>query len=754
MSKLLVITQKVDENDQLLGFSVGWFRRFAEKFDSIYILCLEKGEFDLPVNVKVISFGKDRGVSKLGQLFNFYKNIWLLRKQYDTVFVFMNAIWVVMGSWPWKLLHKKVFFWYAHKKIAWKHRLAEKFANGIFTSTSEGFRLKSKKVMIVGQGIDTDTFKPDLSKKPSQLSMLSVGRIAPIKNYEVLLRAAKILQDEGINFHLTIIGEPVFPKDIEYDKKLKNMVSEMSLGQRISFVGKVVNKNLPPYYQSNHLFINLGKTGSLDKTIVEAMASGAVVLSSNDAAIKFLPSELVVDGDNPQNLANKIKEVSGKDFSHQLRQYVIENHSLNNLVEKISSHVNPVRSREGSQRASTSNGVKNKRSILMAGYPYIRENYLNTLNYYPDRDNIFVLLPDVWKIKKGQVVYKAPKRKNVFTTKAYFYHSKYPVIGGLFKGFMPGFFTFLLNNKKSKNIGLVLTLTEPILLSTLYQAIASKIFGAKHLLFTWENIPYDAKFSGANLFLKKIIIKLNLFFSDGIICGNKKAVDIFKKYTKKPIANIPFSGIDTELFKPMQREKIFKGRDFNDKILFTFVGALEFRKGIHHIVEAFKMLIKEMPEARLLIAGSGHQEYSEQIMGLIKNYNLESYTTIIPWLSHDELKEVFAITDVFVYPSMSYKGWEEQLGYLLMEASSAGKAIISTDSGSVDEVIVNRKTGLLVKPDDHKELKEAMSKLGKNELLREELGRNARQHILENFSYVVVANKFHEFFEKFIGSDI
>jgi len=185
--------------------------------------------------------------------------------------------------------------------------------------------------------------------------------------------------------------------------------------------------------------------------------------------------------------------------------------------------------------------------------------------------------------------------------------------------------------------------------------------------------------------------------------------------------------------------------------LFTFVGALEFRKGIHHIVEAFKIVIKDIPNAHLLIAGSGHQEYSKHISELIKSYNLESYTTIVPWLSHDELKEVFAITDVFVYPSMSYKGWEEQLGYLLMEASSAGKAIISTNSGSVGEVIIDGKTGLLVKPDDHLELKEAMLKLAKDDRLRAELGYNARQHILENFDYKIVANKFHEFFIKFIN---
>ena len=48
MEKLLIITQKVDKNDQLLGFFIDWIIRFAQKFDKVTVLCLEKGEFILP----------------------------------------------------------------------------------------------------------------------------------------------------------------------------------------------------------------------------------------------------------------------------------------------------------------------------------------------------------------------------------------------------------------------------------------------------------------------------------------------------------------------------------------------------------------------------------------------------------------------------------------------------------------------------------------------------------------------------------
>ena len=72
--KLLIITQKVDKNDQLLGFFVSWIEKLSKKFESVLVLCLEKGEYDLPTNVKVISLGKEINQPKVLWLFNFYRH--------------------------------------------------------------------------------------------------------------------------------------------------------------------------------------------------------------------------------------------------------------------------------------------------------------------------------------------------------------------------------------------------------------------------------------------------------------------------------------------------------------------------------------------------------------------------------------------------------------------------------------------------------------------------------------------------------
>ncbi len=334
---LLIVTKKVDENDQLLAFFIDWVARFAQKFEKVTILCLEKGEFNLLGNVEVISLGKDNNLPKLVWLFNFYKDIFRYRKQYDSVFVHMNPIWVVLGGWCWHLMHKKIFFWYTSGGVTAKLKLAEKFADTIFTASKESFRLPSKKVIVTGHGVNTELFKPGINKKSEKFSILSVGRIAKVKNYEILVRAAKILKDQNIEFSITMIGEPALKKDPDYEQKLKSLIGELELQKSFNFLGKINNQDLVPYYQSHHLFVHLSKTGSLDKTILEAMSCGTKVLSSSDAARAFLPQELIFSENNPSDLAEKIQHVMGENKDFRLREYVLEHHDLNLLIDKISS---------------------------------------------------------------------------------------------------------------------------------------------------------------------------------------------------------------------------------------------------------------------------------------------------------------------------------------------------------------------------------------------------------------------------------
>ncbi len=56
--KLLILTQKVDVDDDVLGFMHGWIAEFAKSCEQVIVICLQRGRYEFPKNVKVLSLGK------------------------------------------------------------------------------------------------------------------------------------------------------------------------------------------------------------------------------------------------------------------------------------------------------------------------------------------------------------------------------------------------------------------------------------------------------------------------------------------------------------------------------------------------------------------------------------------------------------------------------------------------------------------------------------------------------------------------
>lgn len=389
-------------------------------------------------------------------------------------------------------------------------------------------------------------------------------------------------------------------------------------------------------------------------------------------------------------------------------------------------------------------------NILVTGFPYVRKNILEVFDFYPQGDQLFFLLPSKWPIKGGKIVYTPPIRDNIIPVRSFFTHSDYFIIGGILKGWVPSFPFWLWRLGKKGKIDLVFSCSEPALLSTLYQAIITRFYGAKHICLTWENIDYRKKFKGLKGWFKSAILKLNLLVSNGIICGNRKAAEIIGSYVSKPHPIIPVSGVNGSFFKKLDIPKQFRGHDLSGKTVYAFVGSISYRKGVHLIIKAFQDLIKEIPEAVLYVVGTGEDDYEKEIAELISNSQFKERIFRFPWISHEEMKELLSVTDVFVYPSLPYKGWEDQLGYATMEASLMELPVITTRSGSMDEVVKDGETGFLVEPPyDVNGVYEPMLKLGKDKNLRERLGKAARQFMIDNFSHEAVAQKLYNFFHSF-----
>jgi len=338
--KLLITTQIVDQNDSNLGFFHKWIEEIAKNVDKLTVVCLFAGEYDLPDNVTVLSLGKEKKISRLQYLCRFYKYIFSECKNYDHVFVHMNPEYVVLGGIFWRLWRKKILFWYTHKAVNLKLRLAEKLATKIFTASKESFRLPSKKLEIVGHGIDVDFFTSSGVSSDNTISLLSVGRISPIKDLETVILACNelIKKNPERKIRLNIVGEPITTIDFEYKKILEELIEKLRLSQYVKFVGSRTYKQMACEYHQNNILIHSSKTGSVDKVVLEALAAGLVVFSSSEAYnmfenfIKRFPQN---DFGTLADSLEKMFQVGIIGHNQKAIAFVGEHFSLNTAIDKI-----------------------------------------------------------------------------------------------------------------------------------------------------------------------------------------------------------------------------------------------------------------------------------------------------------------------------------------------------------------------------------------------------------------------------------
>ncbi len=281
--KLLIITQALDTQHPILGFFHRWVEALAAHCETVTVVCLQKGEYTLPANVTVYSLGKETGKGKLSYLVSFYTLIWKLRHSYDSVFVHMNQIYVILGAPVWKVCRKKIGLWYAHGAVSRSLRVAVVLSDKVFTSTKEGLRIDTPKRVIVGQGIDTNNFREGNKEHSDKVRLITVGRMSQSKNIETLLTACARLKEAGIAFHFSIVGVPTTEAERRYDLNMKALTAYLNLTNEVTFVGAVPNHELPTYLNQADIFIHDGSTNSLDKALLEAALCGCIVVSSNPA---------------------------------------------------------------------------------------------------------------------------------------------------------------------------------------------------------------------------------------------------------------------------------------------------------------------------------------------------------------------------------------------------------------------------------------------------------------------------------------
>jgi len=342
--RLLICTQAVDTGDPVLGFFHRWVEEFSKHCESVIVVCLREGDHQLPANVKVLSLGKEQGKGRVTRLLRFFYYILRNIRSYDAAFIHMNAEYALLGGWIWKLARKRRVLWYTHKSVTMRLRIGSRMVDAICTASAESFRLKRSHTVVTGHGIDTAMFGLPRVKPVDFLRMATVGRITRSKGIHTLLDTMALLPSRGVPYRLSIVGSPVTRRDERYQDELWDKLEELNLSSFAGFIGAKASREIPAVLASTDVFLHASDTGSLDKAMLEAMAAGCVVISSNDAAkpiLRMVQDGLAVGQAEPEAFAHAIQKVHAlgadrrKEVGERSRAFVAEHHSLVKLVEKI-----------------------------------------------------------------------------------------------------------------------------------------------------------------------------------------------------------------------------------------------------------------------------------------------------------------------------------------------------------------------------------------------------------------------------------
>ena len=201
---------------------------------------------------------------------------------------------------------------------------------------------------------------------------------------------------------------------------------------------------------------------------------------------------------------------------------------------------------------------------------------------------------------------------------------------------------------------------------------------------------------------------------DGRIAVSGAARHFISRYFAGDYQIIP-NGVD--LARYAQAQPFEELRDGTVNIL--FVGRLEERKGLIHLLKAYHRLRKRHIDARLLVVGSGPKlrEYRRYV-GLRQIRDVE----FLGRVSDEAKARYFASADIFCAPATG----QESFGIVLLEAMAAGVPIVASDIHGYKNVVQRGIQGLLVEPRNHRALAAALYALAHDPEKRLRMGEAGR----------------------------
>ncbi len=202
-------------------------------------------------------------------------------------------------------------------------------------------------------------------------------------------------------------------------------------------------------------------------------------------------------------------------------------------------------------------------------------------------------------------------------------------------------------------------------------------------------------------------------------------------------------GIDLQHFTPGVKDPALIDRlQLDGRKVIISVGRLVHRKGQDKLIEAMPEIVRQVPNALLMLIGEG--PYKDHLVKLVAETNMQHHVLFVGRLTYPELPTYIRLGDLFAMPSRSrFFGLEvEGLGIVYLEASACGLPVVAGDSGGAPDAVIEGETGVVVDGTNTSDIAEKVSRLLLDPENSREMGIKGRTWIESEWDWKMWGAKF------------
>ena len=236
-------------------------------------------------------------------------------------------------------------------------------------------------------------------------------------------------------------------------------------------------------------------------------------------------------------------------------------------------------------------------------------------------------------------------------------------------------------------------------------------------------------------------------YADKIVTVSQAVANHIKQspFIKDSQVEVIYNGVDNAVYYPMDASSIREKFDIaQDALVIGMIGRVNAIKGQNDFIEAVEPLLENNEQAVAFLAGGvfpGEEWRLEELDKRIASSSVVSQIHRIDY--YDKTSELYNMFDIFVLPSIK----PDSLPTVVLEAMACSKPVVGYNNGGIAEMVVDDKSGCLVKPNRPQELSNAISLLLDSSEKREKFGRVGYQRQKELFSLESYIKNFSELYK-------